>query len=374
MTEPRIRVAVVFGGRSTEHAISCVSAGNILGALDPGEFEVLPVGIARDGRWVLAGDAAALGIVGRELPEITAGSGPAVVLPADPSRAGVLAVPESGDVAVVPAARGVATLGAVDVVFPVLHGAYGEDGTIQGLLELAGLPYVGSGVFASAAAMDKEFTKKLAERAGIPVGPYAILRPGAGTLEPAERERLGLPVFVKPCRAGSSHGISRVADWADLDAALATARAVDPKVIVEAAVVGREIECGVLEGEAGGPPEASPLAEVRVVTGHEFYDFEAKYLDDSCEYDVPARLDAATTARVQELARATFTALDCAGLARVDFFVTDAGDVLLNEINTMPGFTTTSMFPRMWAAAGLEYPKLIARLLHTALSRGTGLR
>jgi D-alanine-D-alanine ligase len=260
----------------------------------------------------------------------------------------------------------------VDVVLPVLHGIYGEDGTIQGLLEMAGVPYVGAGVFASAAAMDKEFTKKLAAAENIPVGPYAVLRAGA-TLSQADKERLGLPVFVKPARAGSSYGISKVSSWDDLDTAITAARAYDPKVLVEAAVIGREIECGVLEGEAGGAPEASLLAEVRVVRDHEFYDFEAKYLEDSCEFDIPAGLPNHITRQVQEYACRTFAALDCAGLARVDFFVTPELDIYLNEINTMPGFTSTSMFPRMWAAAGLEYPKLVSRLIRTALARGTGL-
>jgi D-alanine-D-alanine ligase len=220
--------------------------------------------------------------------------------------------------------------------------------------------------------MDKEFTKKLAQAAGIPVGPYAVLRAGQH-LSPADRDRLGLPLFVKPSRAGSSFGISKVSTYEELESAIATARAIDPKVIIEAAVIGREIECGVIEGEAGGPPEASACAEIRIVSGHDFYDFEAKYLDDSCEYDIPADLPERVTRRVQELACATFEALDCAGLARVDFFVTPELDVYLNEINTMPGFTSTSMFPRMWAASGLEYPKLVARLVRTALHRGTGL-
>ncbi len=361
----RTRVAVVFGGRSTEHAISAVSAGGIIGALDPDEFEVVPVGITREGRWVLTNsDPAALAIRGGALPEITAGLGSAVVLPADPT---------SGGLVVLDPAQGAAqALGDVDVVFPVLHGTYGEDGTIQGLFEMAGVPYVGAGVFASAAGMDKEFTKKLAEVAGIPVGPYAVLRAGQ-QLSPADRDRLGLPLFVKPSRAGSSFGISKVSTYEELDSAIATARAIDPKVIIEAAVIGREIECGVIEGEAGGPPEASACAEIRIVSGHDFYDFEAKYLDDSCEYDIPADLPERVTRRVQELACATFEALDCAGLARVDFFVTPELDVYLNEINTMPGFTSTSMFPRMWAASGLDYPKLVARLVRTALHRGTGL-
>jgi D-alanine-D-alanine ligase len=365
VTRPaKIRVAVVFGGRSTEHAISCVSAGSILGALDPDEFEVVPVGITREGRWVLTGgDPRSLAIQGQRLPEITAASGTAVVMPADPTEKGIVVL-EPGD--------GQRALTGVDVVFPALHGAYGEDGTIQGLLEMAGIPYVGANVFASAAAMDKEFTKKLVAVEGIPVGPYAVLRAGAA-LSGADRERLGLPVFVKPARAGSSHGISKVSDWTDLDAALAAAREVDPKVVVEAAVAGREVECGVLEGEYGGRPEASLLAEIRVLRDHEFYDFEAKYLDDSCEFDIPARLPDRVTGRIQEYACRTFTALDCAGLARVDFFVTPDLDVYLNEINTMPGFTPTSMFPRMWAASGLEYPKLVSRLVRMAQRRGTGL-
>jgi D-alanine-D-alanine ligase len=355
----------VFGGRSTEHAISCVSAGSILQALDPSEFEVVPVGITKAGRWVLTtGDPAQLAITDRRLPEITAGSGTAVVLPGDPT----------GDALVVlDPTDGPRALGDVDVVFPALHGAYGEDGTIQGLLEMAGIPYVGANVFASAAAMDKEFTKKLAAVEGIPSGPYAVLRAGVSLTE-ADKERLGLPVFVKPARAGSSHGITRVADWAELDAAVATAREIDPKVLVEAAIVGREVECGVLEGEYGGQPEASLLAEVRVVDdGHAFYDFDAKYLDGSCEYDIPAGLPERVSRQIQDYACRTFTALDCAGLARVDFFVTPELDVYLNEINTMPGFTPTSMFPRMWAATGIEYPKLVTRLIRTAQRRGPGL-
>ncbi|MBW6437847.1 D-alanine--D-alanine ligase [Actinoplanes hulinensis] len=363
VTSPRkTRVAIVFGGRSTEHAISCVSAGAILGALDPDQYEVLPVGITREGRWVLAsGDASQLSISDRRLPEITAESGSAVVFAADPTATELI---------VRDPAEGVSELAGVDVVFPVLHGAYGEDGTIQGMLEMAGIPYVGANVFASAAAMDKEFTKKLAAAEGIPVGPYAVLRAGT-SLSEADKERLGLPVFVKPSRAGSSTGITKVSDWADLDAAIATAREIDPKVLVEAAIVGREIECGVLEGEAGGAPEASLLAEIHVDDA-DWYDFETKYLVGS-RYTIPAPLPEELTRRVREFALRTFTALDCAGLARVDFFVTADGEIFLNEINTMPGMTPTSMFPQMWAATGLEYPKVVDRLIRTALRRGTGL-
>ena len=363
VTSPRkTRVAIVFGGRSTEHAISCVSAGAILGALDPDQYEVVPVGITREGRWVLAsGDASQLSISDRKLPEITAASGDALVLAADPTATGLI-VRDPAD--------GVSELAGVDVVFPVLHGAYGEDGTIQGMLEMAGIPYVGANVFASAAAMDKEFTKKLAAAEGIPVGPYTVLRAGT-SLSEADKERLGLPVFVKPSRAGSSTGITRVSDWADLDAAIATAREIDPKVLVEAAIVGREIECGVLEGESGGAPEASLLAEIHVDDA-DWYDFETKYLIGS-RYTIPAGVSDAVAKQVREYALRTFTALDCAGLARVDFFVTADGEIFLNEINTMPGMTPTSMFPQMWAATGLEYPKVVDRLIRTALHRGTGL-
>ncbi|WP_431878462.1 D-alanine--D-alanine ligase family protein [Micromonospora marina] len=366
MTTPgKTRVAIVFGGRSPEHGISCVSAGSVLAALDPDEFEVVPVGITRQGQWVLAsGDPSRLAIADRKLPEITAGSGAELVLRADPAAGGLM---------VLDPAQGPVALADVDVVFPVLHGAYGEDGTIQGMLEMADIPYVGANVFASAAAMDKEFTKKLCAAEGIPVGPYAVLRAGM-SLSEEDKERLGLPVFVKPSRAGSSFGITKVDDWADLDAALVTAREIDSKVLVEGAVVGREIECGVLEGEAGGAPEASVLAEVRMIGDRDWYDFEAKYIfaDEVCEYDVPADLPEPVARQVRDYATRAFTALDCSGLARVDFFVTPQMDVYLNEINTMPGFTSTSMFPRMWSASGLEYPKLVNRLIRTALHRRAG--
>jgi D-alanine-D-alanine ligase len=259
-------------------------------------------------------------------------------------------------------------LESVDVVFPVLHGRFGEDGTIQGLLEMAGVPYVGPGVFASAAAMDKEFTKKLLRAEGLPVGEWGVLRRG-DRVSSVDFAHLGLPVFVKPARAGSSVGISKVTDWAQFADAVEAAFEHDDKVLVEAAVVGREIECGVLEGEDGRPTASVP-AEIRLVRGHDWYDFEAKYLDDACEFDVPARLSPEVTAAVQEAACRSFVALDCAGLARVDFFVTPDGRVIVNEVNTMPGFTPISMFPRVWAASGVDYPTLVDRLIASALRRG----
>ncbi|GAB2708345.1 D-alanine--D-alanine ligase family protein [Nocardia thraciensis] len=364
----RIRVAVVFGGRSNEHAVSCVSAGFVLRSLDPERFEAVPIGITREGTWVLAdSDARALAIADRSLPAVDS-SGTELVLAADPTRSGkLLALGGTGS-----------GLGAVDVVFPVLHGPFGEDGTIQGLLELAGLPYVGPGVLASATGMDKEYMKKLLVAEGLPVGDHVVLRPGVATVSEADRRRLGLPVFVKPARGGSSIGITKVDDWDRLDAAVAVARQHDPKVIVEAAVVGREVECGVLEFP-DGRVEGSVPAEIRMpdadpgAAAPEFYDFDTKYLDDVCEFDIPAKLNDDVTQQVRELAVRAFRALDCQGLARVDFFVTADGPVL-NEINTMPGMTSISMYPRMWESTGIDNRELITTLVETAVSRGTGLR
>ncbi|HEY1442256.1 MAG TPA: D-alanine--D-alanine ligase family protein [Mycobacterium sp.] len=364
----RVRVAVIFGGRSNEHAISCVSAGSILRNLDPQRFEVVAIGITPEGSWVLTdGDPDALAITNRQLPEVTSSSGTELALPADPRRSGQLLSlpPGAGEV-----------LASVDVVFPVLHGPYGEDGTIQGLLELAGVPYVGAGVLSSSVGMDKEFTKKLLAAEGLPIGPHAVLRPSRAALRLEECKLLGLPVFVKPARGGSSIGVSRVSSWDKLPAAVANARRHDPKVIVEAAINGRELECGVLE-MPDGTVEASTLGEIRVagVRGREdsFYDFATKYLDEAAELDVPAKVDDEIADAMRQLAIRAFKAIDCQGLARVDFFLTEDGPII-NEINTMPGFTTISMYPRMWAASGVDYPSLVATMVETALARGVGLR
>jgi D-alanine-D-alanine ligase len=366
----KVRVAVVFGGRSSEHAISCVSAGAVLTHLDRERFEVVPVGITRDGAWVLGtSDPRELVISDRALPSVDAG-GTALALPGDPTRGGlvVLDPDRAGEV-----------FSGVDVVFPVLHGPFGEDGTIQGLLEMAGVPYVGAGVLASAVSMDKEFTKKLLAAEGIPVGDLVVLRPGTATLTAAQRDRIGLPAFVKPARAGSSVGITRVTDWADLDDAIALAREHDPKVLVEAAVVGREVECAVLE-LPDGSVQASVPAEIRIVgttaagATPDFYDFEAKYLDDVCEFDIPAKLDDDVAERLRAMAVDAFRAVDGQGLARVDFFVGPDGELTVNEVNTMPGFTPISMYPRAWAVTGVDFATLCATLVETALARGTGLR
>jgi len=367
--EPRrIRVAVVFGGRSAEHAISCVSAGSVIGALDPERYDVVPIGITTDGRWVLEstdGGRLALGPAG-ELPEVTGTREVAL------SAADGLLVQAPGDVPT--------SLGQVDVVFPVMHGPWGQDGTLQGLLELAGVRYVGAGVLSSAVGTDKAYMKLLFAAHGLPVQPWVQIRPGdweRDSVSVAEEvAELGYPVFVKPARAGSSFGISRVDGPDQLAGAIAEAQRFDPKVLVEAGAIGaREVEIGVLGSLDAPDPETSAIAEIRVDAEHEFYDFEAKYLpEQNTALDVPADLDEATAVKVRELAVAAFEALDVEGLARVDFFVHADGRVVLNEVETMPGFTATSMFPLIWAASGLEYPQLVDRLVRLALARETGLR
>lgn len=368
----RPRVAVVFGGRSDEHAISCVTAGSVLAAIDQERYQVVPIGIARDGRWVLeSGDPDRLRIEGPDrLPSVD-GDRPAIALAPDAGRT---------DLVVTEAAAPPRALGEVDVVFPLLHGPWGEDGTIQGMLEMAGVRYVGAGVLASAVSMDKAYMKTVLAAAGLPVLPGVTITERGWRSDPVgsqERaEALGYPLFVKPCRGGSSIGIGKVHAAPEFADAVEEALRHDPKVLVEqAAPLGaREIECGVL-GSIDGPPEASLPAEIRIGGDHEFYDFAAKYLPgEHTELDVPARVGEAVGKHLQDLSIRAFEAVGCEGLARVDFFVTAEDTLIVNEINTMPGFTPTSMFPLMWAASGLPYPELIDRLLQLALARGTGLR
>jgi D-alanine-D-alanine ligase len=371
--DSRPRVAVLFGGRSSEHAISCVTAGSLLKAIDRAKYDVVPIGIARDGRWVLeSGDTERLAITDPEkLPEVDH-TLPVLSIAQD-GGAGQMVVHERG---VLPQA-----LGRVDVVFPVLHGPFGEDGTIQGLLEIADVRYVGAGVLASAVGMDKHYMKVVFEAAGLPVLPYTVFGDRQWLSDPescrADVDALGYPVFVKPCRGGSSIGITKVRSREELDAAIDEARRWDPKVVVEAAAGerAREIECGVLGAADGGPPETSVVAEITVDGVHDFYDFAAKYLpEEHTRLDVPADLESPVAEEVQALSAAAFEALSCEGLARVDFFLLEDGRLAVNEINTMPGFTPTSVFPRMWAASGVSYPALVERLIELALSRPTGLR
>jgi len=366
----RPRVMVLFGGRSGEHAISCATAGGVLHAIDRDRYDVVAVGITRAGQWVLADDdPERWAIRGGRLPQVE-DTATRVLLPQGTAE---------HDVQVVRDGQLGSPLGAVDVVFPLLHGPFGEDGTLQGLLELADVRYVGSGVLASAVGMDKHMMKLVLAGSGLRVGPFRVLPAGraldAATLDGLVAD-LGLPLFVKPARAGSSLGISRVDDVADLPAAVAAAREHDPKVIVEAALVGREIECGVLGGRAGAPPRASLPGEILVTDArHAFYDFEAKYLDEAgVTLACPADLSPEVVARVQEVAVRAFEAVGCEGLARVDVFVTADDEVVVNEINTMPGFTPFSMYPRMWQATGVDYATLVDELVGLALERPTGLR
>ncbi|MBA2641145.1 MAG: D-alanine--D-alanine ligase [Nocardioidaceae bacterium] len=367
----RTRVAVVFGGRSPEHGVSCLTAADVIAAIDPARYDVIPIGIAADGRWVLEStDAARFRISDGRLPEVDA-TGTEIALRS--SQRAELVVHEPGAIP--------RTLGDVDVVFPLLHGPWGEDGTLQGLLEMAAVRYVGAGVLASAVGMDKEFMKLTFAAAGLPQLPYAVVRPAQWEHDRAAvREAvdsLGYPVFVKPARAGSSFGISRVEAAGDVEQAIEHARRFDPKVLVEAAALqAREVECGVLEGIDGGRPEASVVGEIRLHPSaqHTFYDFEAKYVDGTASLEAPADLPDALGEQLRHWAVRAFEAIGGEGLARVDFFVLGHNRAVVNEINTMPGFTPTSMFPRAWAASGLDYPGLVDRLITAALQRGTGLR
>lgn len=367
----RPRVMVLFGGRSGEHAISCATAGGVLRAIDRDRYDVLAVGITPAGRWVLADDDPDhWAIVDGRLPQVE-DTAAHVLLPQ---------AVDDRDVQVLEAGRLPRVLGEVDVVFPLLHGPFGEDGTLQGLLELADVRYVGAGVLASAVGMDKHMMKLVLAGHGLPVGPFRVVLPGELDRDPegvtARVAELGLPLFVKPARAGSSLGISRVTDLADLPAAIRAAAEHDPKVIVEAAIVGREIECGVLGGHDGDRARASLPGEILVTdTRHAFYDFEAKYLDEAgVTLACPADLPEGVVGAVQDVAVRTFEAVGCEGLARVDVFVTPDDEVVVNEINTMPGFTPYSMYPRMWEASGVGYADLVDQLLRLALARPTGLR
>jgi D-alanine-D-alanine ligase len=327
----RVRVAVLLGGRSSEHDVSLASARSVIDALDPERYETVTVEIGRDGRWELGtGDNGA--------------------------RSAAETLP-------VPTAKVPATLGEVDVVFPVLHGPFGEDGTVQGLLELAGVPYVGAGVLGSALAMDKDVFKAVMRDRGIPVTRNITLRPDEGPENP-----FGYPAFVKPARLGSSVGISKVHDDEELATAVALAFQHDEKVLVEEFVEGVEVECGVLGNER---PEASLPGEIvsHGFEGADWYDYSAKYAEGGMDLLIPPRLGEATIERVQELAVRSFVAGECEGMARVDFFVKPDGEVLVNELNTIPGFTATSVYAKLFAASGVPYPELVDRLVQLALER-----
>ncbi len=354
----KTRVAVLFGGRSGEHEVSLASATSIIENLDPSRYEVVPVGITKEGRWLLTGDP---------LKALKAGYTPtgneaALVSFAGPSERATV---ESG-----PRAESGAGRLAVDVVFPVLHGPFGEDGTVQGLLEMAGVPYVGAGVLASAVGMDKIAMKSLFAQRELPMGDYLPVlrrdweRDPEGTMDRIE-SRLGYPCFAKPANLGSSVGISKAGNRAELAAAMALAARFDRRLLVEKGIDCREIECSVLGND-------DPIASVpgEIVPCNEFYDYKAKYVDDRSELHIPAPIPAETAEEVRRVAVEAFKAIDCAGMARVDFFLERGTNrVLLNEINTIPGFTKISMYPKLWEASGLSYSRLLDRLIELAMER-----
>ena len=355
----KIRVAVLFGGKSNEHSISVASAGGVMGAIDSSKYEVIPIGITKNGEFVPYPVEPKKLALSEGLKTITA-QGETIRFALDGSKE-IFEVDKAGEQK---------SLGVIDVVFPVLHGQFGEDGTIQGYLELAGIPYVGNGVLASSVAMDKEFSKTLFKAAGIPTPDFRVVTAKQMINDPESAlEKLGelkLPVFVKPARAGSSVGITKVKSADKLAEAVAEALTHDDKVVVEVEVVGREIECAVLEGRTDEPERVSVAGEI-IVAGREFYDFEAKYLDsDAAKLICPAEISDQELKQMQLLAKKAFRALGCQGLARVDFFLTKDGFVL-NEINTMPGFTSISMFPRCFSESGLSFTQLVSELIELAL-------
>lgn len=373
MSDARTRVAVIFGGTSSEHGVSCLTAKGVLSALNPERYDVVGVGITQSGRWVAVSDEtlAELTVHDHRLPELTEDAADAMLLRAG---AGTELARRDGSEGVL------SSIGPVDVAFSLLHGPFGEDGTIQGLFEMMGTRYVGAGVLASAVGMDKHYMKLVLSASGLPVGPFVVITPQAWARDKeaslATLTGLAFPLYVKPARGGSSMGITRVENADEVEAAIKIAHEFDPKIIVEQGFVdSREVECGVLADLGGGEPLTSQVAEIRMHNESGFYDFEAKYLpEEQVDLDVPAVLDPAVAAEVQRLAARTFEAIGCEGLARVDVFITAEGQVVVNEINTMPGFTEHSMFPRMWAASGKDYPALIDHLIQLALDRPVGLR
>ncbi len=365
----KIRVGVLFGGRSSEHEVSLRSALTVMSAMDPARYEVVPIGIGRDGRWYLRADA--IRMLAATAPRLEALAGGGVEVSLLPHPAGNSLVEAPGNVSR-GAGRGAqpGLPGPLDVVFPVLHGSYGEDGTVQGLLELAGIPYVGAGVLGSAVGMDKDIQKRLLREAGLPVVRYAVVERWQWREEPKRAADLAraleYPVFVKPNALGSSVGISKVKSESALGAALEDAFAYDRKVLIEAACVGRELECAVLGNER---PQASIPGEIILRGRHEFYSYESKYVDpDGAEVKIPAALNAAQSEHLRELACGAFRALGLRGMARVDFLARPAlSEIYVNEVNTIPGFTAISMYPKLWEASGLPLGRLIDRLIELAL-------
>ena len=350
----RPRIAVLFGGRSAEHDVSIMSASNVVKAIDATRYEVVPIGIARDGRWFLA-ELGSDGALPQAVPE---GGAEVALAPGGKGRLIALPVGEAPF-----------ELPKVDVLFPVLHGPFGEDGAVQGLAEVANLPYVGCGVLGSANAMDKDTAKRLMKEAGLPVARGLTVHAGEKPSFETVKAKLGLPVFVKPARQGSSVGVSKAETAEQLDKALAEAFRHDRKVLIEEFIAGREVEFAVLEA-LDGQLSVSVPGEIVPAASHGFYTYEAKYIDaDGAALRIPADLPDGATAKLQEIARGAFLALGCESMARVDFFVKSDGSALVNEVNTIPGFTNISMYPKTMAASGVPYPDLVGRLIEHAVAR-----
>jgi len=359
----RIRIGVLFGGRSGEHEISLRSALTVMSAMDARRYEIVPIGIGRDGRWFLRSDAIAM--LEHAAPKLRAlgrGGMPVSLLP-EPQGRTLVRSPSRNGVAPLSKEREEAMPGALDVVFPVLHGTYGEDGTVQGLLDLTGIPYVGAGVLGSALGMDKDAQKRILRASGIPVvRHFALTRAEADDDSTAAQriaDELGYPVFVKPNALGSSIGISKVKNSRAVGAAIADAFQYDRKILLEASCAGREFECAVLGNDR---PDASIVGEI-VIKGHEFYSYESKYVDPAgSEVRIPAEIPASVSNRIREISAAAFKSLSLRGMARVDFLArADLSEIFVNEVNTIPGFTAISMYPKLWEASGLALPHLIDR-------------
>ncbi|AWE42205.1 MULTISPECIES: D-alanine--D-alanine ligase family protein [unclassified Actinobaculum] len=395
------RVALIYGGVSGEHSVSCLTAASVMRAMDPQKYEILPIGIRKDGTWVPGvQDPAVLEAAGPR-GEVAASSGEVLLgkqkdngvaysvstVPSDDAHnaSSATTTAQTREVNGALATLGgqqcgpvLSELGRIDVAFPLLHGPFGEDGTIQGMLEMTGIPYVGSGVFASAAGMDKHYMKVVLEAAGLPVAPYVLVtarrwRTERDAILQEVEQRLRYPIFVKPARAGSSLGISRVEDASGLAAAVQLAQETDPKVIIEQGVAGREIECAVLGGHGDESARASVLGEI--VLDSQWYDYQTKYIQtEGFHMEIPAAVDDDTAARMRAMAIKVFEAFECEGMTRVDFFLTDEGEIVVNEHNTIPGFTAVSMYPILWQKTGLDYSALIDELITLALERPLGLR
>ena len=371
MARKKLRVGVLFGGRSGEHEISLRSALTVMSAMDPARYEIVPIGIARDGRWHLRADA--IGLLKQATPRLRAlgHGGVPVSLPPHPGRNSLeLVAAGNGNSSPAKSSNGTPLAGRLDVIFPVLHGTYGEDGTVQGLLELAGVPYVGAGVLGSAVGMNKDAQKRLLRDRGIPVVRYFALTRAEYSddrgIARRQAAQLGYPVFVKPNALGSSIGISKVKSARGLGAALEDAFQYDRKVLIESSCIGREFECAALGNDR---PEASVVGEVVVKGRHDFYSYESKYVDpNGSETIIPADLPEPVSRRIREISVAAFKALDLRGMARVDFLARgDLSETFVNEVNTIPGFTGISMYPKLWEASGLPLGKLIDRLIDLAL-------